>query len=229
MSSTAGRVWPLFAAVPAGELRTVLDVARRRTFDRGEVVFHRGDPADTLHLVVRGHFAARIVTPLGDAAILDVHRPGDAFGELALTGSHAHRSATVSALESGETRSIHRNDFSRLQHRHPELNSVLVALLSEKVRRASERLVEAHYVDAETRVRRRLLDLLPVYSEGEAEGGECEVPLTQEDLAELAGTSRATVNRVLRDDQRRGLVELQRGRTTVRDRAALARRARVAV
>ncbi|HEU0335795.1 MAG TPA: cyclic nucleotide-binding domain-containing protein, partial [Gaiellaceae bacterium] len=188
MSSTAGRVWPLFAGVPEEELRTVLEVARRRTFDRGEVVFHRGDPADTLHLVVRGHFAARIVTPLGDAAILDVHRPGDAFGELALTGSDAHRSATVSALENGETRSIHRDDFARLQRRHPELNSVLVALLSEKVRRASERLVEAHYVDAETRVRRRLLDLLPVYSEGEVEG-ECEVPLTQEDLAELAGTS----------------------------------------
>jgi CRP-like cAMP-binding protein len=228
MSATAGRVWPLFAGVPAEELRTVFEVARRRTFDRGEVVFHRGDPADTLHLVVRGHFAARIVTPVGDAAILDVHRPGDAFGELALTGSDAHRSATVSALESGETRSIHRDDFARLQRRHPELNSVLVALLSEKVRRASERLVEAHYVDAETRVRRRLLDLLPVYSEGEVEG-ECEVPLTQEDLAELAGTSRATVNRVLRDDQRRGLVELHRGRTTVRDRAALARRARIAV
>jgi CRP-like cAMP-binding protein len=224
VSASGGREWPLFASVPAEELRTVLEVARRRTFDRGEVVFHRGDPADTLHLVVRGHFAARIVTPLGDAAILDVHRPGDAFGELALTAEGGHRSATVAALESGETRSIHRDDFARLQRRHPGVNAVLVALLAEKVRRASERIVEAHYADAETRVRRRLLDLLPLYAAGE---GDCEVPLTQEDLPELAGTSRATVNRVLRDEQRRGAVELRRGRTLVRDREELARRARL--
>ena len=224
MSGARSREWPLLASVPPEELRAVLEVARRRTFDRGEVVFHRGDPADTLHLVVRGHFAARIVTPLGDAAILDVHRPGDAFGELALTGADAHRSATVAALESGETRSLHRDDFARLQRRHPEVNTVLVELLAEKVRHASERLVEAHYEDAETRVRRRLLGLLPLYSEGE---GDCEVPLTQEDLAELAGTSRATVNRVLRDEERRGSVELRRGRTVVRDRQALARRARL--
>jgi CRP-like cAMP-binding protein len=165
VSASGGREWPLFASVPAEELRTVLEVARRRTFDRGEVVFHRGDPADTLH-----------------------------------------------------------HDFARLQRRHPGVNAVLVALLAEKVRRASERIVEAHYADAETRVRRRLLDLLPLYAAGE---GDCEVPLTQEDLAELAGTSRATVNRVLRDEQRRGAVELRRGRTLVRDREELARRARL--
>lgn len=216
--------WPLFAAVPAEELRAVLELARRRTFARGEVVFHRGDPADTLHLVVRGHFAARIVTPLGDVAILEVHQPGDAFGELALVAADAARSATVGALEAGETRSLHRDDFARLQRKHPSVNTMLTVLLAEKVRRTGERLVEAHYADADTRVRRRVLDLLPLYGGSE---GPAEIPLTQEDLAELAGTSRATVNRVLRDEQRRGTVELRRGRTVVLDRAGLASRARV--
>jgi CRP-like cAMP-binding protein len=216
--------WPLFAAVPADELRAVLELARRRTFGRGEIVFHRGDPADTLHLVVRGHFAARIVTPLGDASILEVHQPGDAFGELALVMPDAQRSATVGALEDAETRSLHRDDFARLQGRHPGVNSILVALLAVKVRRLGERLVEAHYADADTRVRRRLLDLLPLYAATE---GPAEIPLTQEDLAELAGTSRATVNRVLRDEQRRGSLELRRGRTVVLERDELASRARL--
>jgi CRP-like cAMP-binding protein len=216
--------WPLFAAVPPEELRAVLELARRRTFGRGEVVFHRGDPADTLHLVIRGHFAARIITPLGDAAILEVHQPGDAFGELALVAPDAHRSATVAALEDAETRSVHRDDFGRLQRKHPGINGILVALLAEKVRRTSVRLVEAHYADADTRVRRRLLDLLPLYA---AADGPAEIPLTQEDLAELAGTSRATVNRVLRDEQRRGAVELQRGRTVVVDREGLSSRGRL--
>lgn len=223
MTAERRREWPLLASVPDEELRTVLTVARRRTFDRGEVVFHRGDPADTLHLVTRGHFAARIVTPRGDAAILDVHGPGDAFGELALAAPEGHRSATVAALEAAETRSIHRDDFARLRDRHPGVTAMLVALLAERVRQASVRLVEAHYVDAETRVRRRVLDLLRVYEDG---GGGLEVPLTQEELAELAGTSRATVNRVLREEERRGTVALRRGRTVVLDRDGLARRAR---
>ena len=69
-------------------------------------------------------------------------------------------------------------------------------------------MVEAHHVDAETRVRRRLVDLAATY-----EGGV--VPLTQEDIAAMAGTSRATVNRVLREEARLGVVALARGRTTV--------------
>jgi CRP-like cAMP-binding protein len=84
--------------------------------------------------------------------------------------------------------------------------------------------VEAHYVDADTRVRRRLLKLASLYAR--AEGEPVEVPLTQEEIAEMAGTSRATVNRVLREEQRRGLVRLRRGRTIVLDRDELARRAR---
>jgi hypothetical protein len=51
--------WPILAGVPEEDARRVLQIARRRTFERHEVVFHRGDPADTLHLVHNGHFAAR--------------------------------------------------------------------------------------------------------------------------------------------------------------------------
>jgi CRP/FNR family transcriptional regulator, cyclic AMP receptor protein len=103
------------------------------------------------------------------------------------------------------------------------VNEVLVHLLADEVRRLSERLTEAYYVDADTRVRRRLLDLARAY-----EGAEpATVPLTQEALAEMAGTSRATVNRVLREEQKRGSVELARGRTVVVDVDQLVRRARL--
>ena len=62
-------------------------VARRRTFRRGEVVFHRDDLAESLHLIVKGRFAVRITTPLGETAMLDVIGPGEAFGELAVFAS----------------------------------------------------------------------------------------------------------------------------------------------
>ena len=82
---------------------------------QGEVVFHRDDPAESLHLIVRGRFAARVASQVGDSVLLDVLGPGQAFGELALLLPGERRSATVSALEEGETRSVFRDDFARLQ------------------------------------------------------------------------------------------------------------------
>jgi CRP-like cAMP-binding protein len=202
--------WPLLDDLPEADVRELLTVARRRTFARGEVVFHRDDPADSLHLVARGRFAARLETRLGDSVLLDVLGPGQSFGELALLLPDSRRSATVSALEDGETRSVFRDDFAQLQRRHPGVKDVLLRLLADQLRRSSDRIVEAHYVDAETRVRRRVCELTETYESP-------VVPLTQEDLAAMAGTSRATVNRVLRDEERRGAVALQRGRVTVLD------------
>jgi CRP/FNR family cyclic AMP-dependent transcriptional regulator len=209
--------WPLLVDVPREDVQRLLSVARRRTFARGEVVFHRDDPADSLHLVVRGRFGARVLTPLGDSVLVDVVGPGQSFGELALLWADGRRSATVESLEAGETRSVFRDDFAELQREHPGVKDVLLRLLAEQLRRSTDRLVEAHHVDAETRVRRRLSELAATYADG-------VVPLTQEDVAALAGTSRATVNRVLREEQRLGAFTLTRGRTSVLDRESLERR-----
>jgi CRP/FNR family transcriptional regulator, cyclic AMP receptor protein len=212
--------WPLLAGVPEEDVQLVLSIARRRKFGRGEVVFHSEDPADTLHLIAKGRFVVRVTTALGDTAILSVLGPGEMFGELALLeGEDARRSATVAAIEPAETRSVHRIDFERLRSRNPETVNVLIAILAAQVQRLSKHLVEALYVPADKRVLRRLNEMAEIFSDG-------VVPLTQEDLAGLAGTSRATVNRVLREEEERGTVKLGRGRTTVLDSEALARRGR---
>ena len=206
-----------FRDLPAPELRRILAVTTRRRFERREVVFHRGDPADTLHLVARGRFAARVTTRLGDTVTIAVHGPGEAFGELALVEPGSVRSTTVAALEPAETLALRRDDFERLRGEYPSVNDVLVRLLSRRLRRASDLLVEALFVPAATRVCRRLLELSELYG--------ASVPLSQQELAGLAGTSRATVNRVLRAEAERGAVSLRRGRTVVTDEGALRRRA----
>jgi CRP-like cAMP-binding protein len=136
--------------------------------------------------------------------------------------SEAPRSATVAALEAAETHSLYRREFDELRREHPFVNRVLVAILAAAVRRMDELIVEAFYVGAEKRLLRRLRDLAEVYGNG---SGTITVPLTQEDLAGLAGTSRATVNRVLRDEESRGTVTLGRGKTVVVDLETLTRRA----
>jgi CRP/FNR family transcriptional regulator, cyclic AMP receptor protein len=211
--------WPLLAGLPAGDVHQLLAIARRRTFAKGEVVFHRDDPAESLHLVVRGRFGARVLTPIGDSVLVDVLGPGQSFGELALLAPDGRRSATVESLEAGETRSVFRDEFAALQRAHPGVKDVLLRLLAEQLRRSTDRLVEAHHVDAETRVRRRLVELAAAYEDG-------VVPLTQEDIAALAGTSRATVNRVLREEVKLAAVALARGRTSVLDPDSLESRCR---
>lgn len=204
--------WPLFAGLPTEDVERVVTAARRRTFGKGEIVFHRGDPGDSLHLVVHGRFAVRVMTPLGDVATLGIRGAGESFGEMALVHPESRRAATVQALEPAETRAI---AYSQVEQLRPAVDRMLVALLAEDVRRNGELLLDALYVPAERRVLRRLLEL------------GSPVVLTQEELAQLAGTSRATVNRVLRDEERRGTVELTRGRITVTDPGTLGRRARV--
>jgi CRP-like cAMP-binding protein len=213
--------WALLAGIPEADVQRLLAIARRRTFRRGEVVFHMGDPADTLHLIAAGRFAVRVQTALADVAILTVLGAGQLFGELALLEPDAHRSATVEALEPGETRSVHRPDFEELRRRHPQVSDVLIAILAGQVQRLSRQLLEALYMPADSRVLRRVSELAELYGPGD---GEVTIPLRQQDLAGLAGTSRATVNRVLREEEGRGTVRLGRGRVVVVDRAALARR-----
>ena len=214
--------WQLFEGIPARDVQAVIALARRATYRRGEVVFHRHDPADAIHLVSKGRFDVRIATARGDIVALGIRGPGDTFGELALaTGSE--RTATVTALERGETLVVRAGELRRLASRHGSIHEVLVRLLAGQVTFLSERLVEAYTVDAETRVARRVLEVARVYGATPP----ILVPLIQEDLAALAGTSRATVNRVLRAAAGRGIVELGRGRTVVLDLEALRRLARV--
>ena len=200
----------VFADVPELELR---NSGRRRKFGRGEIVFHEGDPGDSLHRVTTGRFAARVTTPLGDVATFAVHAPGEVFGLLAVVHPDARRTATVIALQPSETFAIPRSAFVRLKATYPGMASAVEQLLVEMLTASSSRLVEALYTPVHLRVRARLRDLARIY--GGSEGEPITIPLSQEDLAGLAGTTRETVNRVLQDEQERGTVTLARRRITI--------------
>ncbi|HEY2373864.1 MAG TPA: Crp/Fnr family transcriptional regulator [Gaiellaceae bacterium] len=215
--------WKLLAGVPEEEVRELLRIARRRRFARNEVVFHRDDPGDSLHLIQTGRFSVRVMTPLGDVATIAVRGPGETFGEMALIAEQSRRSATVTALEEAETFAVYREEFEQLRRRHPGVDQILHRFLTGEVRRLNELLLEALYLPAEKRLLRRLVELAAVYDAGD---GEISISLTQEAIAELAGVGRPTVNQLLRDEEKRGTIALERGRTRVLDLDELGRRAR---
>jgi CRP/FNR family transcriptional regulator, cyclic AMP receptor protein len=215
--------WSLLAPLPPEQQVEVLRLARRRRFKRGEIVFHEGDPGDTLHLVDKGHFSVRVTTPLGDVSTLRIHGPGGFFGELAVI-LPAARSATVVALTNGETLTVSAGAVAELRRTEQAITDVLLHGLVAEVRRLSGALVEALFVPVDRRVVRRLADLARTF--GTAESTGTTIPLTQEELAELAGTTRPSVNRVLRSLEDDGIIEIARGRLEVRDHPGLLHRAR---
>jgi CRP-like cAMP-binding protein len=218
--------------MPAGSLldrlsdedrRSVTQIAVRRRYRKDDSVFHAGDVGDTLHLITKGRVAIQVVTPAGDVATLAILGSGETFGELALVREDATRSATVVALEALETLTIRRVDVERLRATSPAMERFLVEVLAAQVIRLTELLIEAHFVSAEKRVVRRLAAVANRYI---GEDGAVCVPLTQEELAGLAGSTRPTANRVLRGLAADGIVRLSRSRIEVLELAALERRAR---
>ena len=218
--------WPLLAPLTSEERAAIVRAARRRSFAKGEVVFHEGDPADCMHLVTSGHLAVRVSTPDGENATLNVLGPGSHVGELALLGASPahHRSATVVALDTAETRVLTSHAFAELCTRHPRVQGLLADLLADRIRELSSRLLEAMYLGLDRRLYRSLLQLVDLYGPPSATG-RTVIPLTQAQLADLVGGTRPTVNQILQRlvDQR--IIALGRGRIEVLDAATLARKA----
>lgn len=197
----------------------MLAATNRRRFAKGATLFYEGDPGESLHLIDKGRVAIRVSTPLGDVGTLSILGPGASFGEQALIDVATIRSASAIAIEAVETLTLSRANFDDLRAGHPSIDRVLVRTLAEQVRRLSTLVIEALYLPADIRLLRRLSELAALFSDGVT---EVLIPITQEELATMAGTTRPTANRVLRSGVEHGYVRLERGRIVVLDCAALA-------
>jgi len=214
--------WPVLASLPPQERRGLVAGLRRRSYHRDEVIVHQGDPADTLQLIAVGHVSVRVTLPGGEFVVVAILGPGEAFGESALVGSPNARNATIIALEQCETLSLGRDEFHRIRTSYPGVDRFLVELLSARVERLNNQLLEALYVPAERRVLRRLLDLCELYT---GDDQRIVIPVTQEMLANLAGTTRPTANQVLRRLVANDIVSISSSQIVVLDRQSLRQRA----
>jgi CRP-like cAMP-binding protein len=200
------------------DTRLVIAASRRRRYKRGEAICREGDPGDTLHLIDKGHVAIRVTTPAGDTATMRVIGPGSHFGEMAVLES-VSRSATVVAIDTVETLCLHRDVINTLRAQHHSVDQAMLLAALKEVRRLSNALTEALYLPVPRRLARTLDRLVEVFPDG-------IIPLTQDDLAGLTGTTRQTANEVLQQLVADEAITLSRGKVVVVDRARLTRAAR---
>jgi CRP-like cAMP-binding protein len=214
----------LLQGLPPDEHRKLIERAARRSYAAGDVVYQEGDPADSFHVVLDGRLAVTMTSADGRELTTAIIEPDEVFGELSLVTVEGHRRATVRALEPTETLVIFRRDFDHLRQRHRAFSELLIDILTLRVLGLSVQLEEALYLPVQTRILRRLVELARSYGGGHE---PAVIPLTQEDIAGLAGTARATVNRILRAERSRGTLSLEKRRITVLDLDSLVQRARL--
>lgn len=216
MTGQPGRpvAWDLLGSLSLPQQEAVLATTQRRRYKAKDVLFHEGDEGESMHFIVSGRVAIRAHTPAGEAVTFAILGPGQAMGEMALLRRSKQRSATAIALEAVETRTLHKGDFFRLCDQQPQVERMMVSLLASRVDRLSRHLMDALHVPVDQRIIRRLLETARLYPDA---GDGIVLPLTQQDVASLAGTTRPTVNIVLNDLQQAGIVTLSRGRVRIDD------------
>jgi len=217
---------PLLTALTEEARASLLDRCRRRQYGRGAYLVYEGDPGDSLHLIVRGRVAVLIGGADGNPFTVALMSAGDFFGEQALLNRAAVRGATIQAIEPTETLVVGRGEFEELRQQHPELDRLLIGVLVAMVDRLTRQVAELTDVPGTVRIYRRIVALAELYADDAATApAPIEIPLTQDQLAGLAGVHLRLTSRVLGEARAAGLLDTSKRRLVVRDLEGLRQRA----
>jgi CRP-like cAMP-binding protein len=202
---------PLFAPLPKDERAALGQQMIRRRHDKDDYLFFEGDPADWLVFVADGRVKMIKHSESGRETILTTFGPGQIVGEVGVLVGELYP-ATAQALEPAVTLSLRRSAYVDLVRSHPELAWALIVELGHRLQRAHETIRSLAVEKVERRVARVLLRLASASGE-RLEGGAVRitVPLSRQDIADMAGTVIETAIRTLSRFQRQGLIETTEG------------------
>ena len=212
---------PFFRDLQPDDLAEVDAKFHERGYAAGEPVFAAGDPADELFVVARGELKWVRHTAEGRDVLLDMLVPGEFFGSLPLLGDDVHPD-TVRAQTACCVLAVAAADFQAVLRRYPPVALRVLEHVAQRLREAQDHIRHLSASTADRRIAAILLRLADKLGE-QAPGGGVVIPLSQQDLAEMAGTTLETVNRTLKDFREAGAVATGRGRIVVSHVGALAR------
>lgn len=193
---------------------------RRRAYSRGETIFSKGDPGHSLFIVESGTVRIYIPGAQGTDLTLAVMGPGDSFGDMSLLDG-SPRSASAAALTDAVLYSLERTDFTNLILTRPEAALAILTNVARRLRDTNQMASDLAFMDVRGRLARKLLELAESAGVQRDGGVMINVPLTQEDLANMIGVTRESVNRNLSEFRKLGLVGRDGRKVIIRDPAGL--------
>jgi CRP/FNR family cyclic AMP-dependent transcriptional regulator len=188
----------LFSELSERELQDVAALAQVQKLDTDTTVFHEGDPADSIFVVVNGRVKIVTTSTDGKEFILSVLGAGQIFGEMGLL-EEAPRSASVSTITDVELLVIKHDDFDHLLKTSPGISRKLMAILSRRLRRANSKMESLAYMDVAGRLARYLLDMAVDHGQRLGNGWVVVRRPTHSDIAHSIGTSRETISRLINE------------------------------
>ncbi|WP_307802219.1 Crp/Fnr family transcriptional regulator [Cellulomonas dongxiuzhuiae] len=216
---------PLFAGMDEESSRALIDSMKVLDASRGDVLFHEGEPGDRLYLVRDGKIKLGRRSNDGRENLLAVLGPGEMFGELSLFDP-GPRTATATVVADAVVLELGHRDLITWLADKPMVAEHLLQALARRLRRTNEALADLVFSDVPGRVAKALLDLSTRFGQQVDEGIRVAHDLTQEELAQLVGASRETVNKALADFAARGWVRREGRAVVLLDVDRLERRAR---
>ncbi len=187
----------LFSDFSAKQLEAVSLVARNKTLERREELFHKGDQGGEVYVIVSGKLKALTTSAEGDDVVFSILGPGEVFGEVALLGG-TPRTATVTAIEDCHLLVIDHRNFMSFLKTNPEVSVKLLSVLAIRLKRVSELVEDTLFLNLPLRLAKKLLSLSRAYGEQTPEGIRADLKLSQEEWGDLVGTTRESVNKQMR-------------------------------
>ena len=210
----------IFSSLDEKQLDLLLGATTTKRLAPKEILFRKGDPGNQLYGILSGSLKVMATGSDGKDVMFTLMGRGEVIGEISLLDS-GERSATVVAVEQTELLTLHRRELIPFLESHPHAVIGLAGVLAARVRRLSERTEDRQTMPLPGRMAKRLISLSEQYGKHPIVGGPVEVRLPQQDLADLVGTSRESVNKQLRAWEEEGIVQIGRGRVILKRPEAL--------
>ncbi len=217
---------PLFGALDADGASALRAEMHSVEIARGERLFSEGDGGDKLYIVLDGKIKLTRTAADGRENLLSVLGPGEMFGELSLFDPRA-RTQTATALTDARLAALDHLALRAWLTGRPDMALHLLRALAQRLRRTNDVMTDLVFTDVPGRVAKALLDLADRFGVQRPEGLQVNHDLTQEELAQLVGASRETVNKALADFVGRGWIQLAAKSVLLVDLERLRKRARL--
>jgi CRP/FNR family transcriptional regulator/CRP/FNR family cyclic AMP-dependent transcriptional regulator len=212
---------PLFAGLPEDELQTLAARLGKRTCAKGMILFHKDSPGQILYLIESGLVRIFILSENGQEITLDLHGPGECFGELSLLDGKP-RSAGAVALEPTVTYTLRRDDFLCCLRDYPILTQRILELLADRLRHLTAYAESLAFLDVPGRLAAALLDLAERHGTKLGDGTVAiDLHLTQTELATWVGATREMVNRALMVFRDQGCITIEGQKIKIEDERLL--------